>query len=296
MHGFLLDPAILGVSRALLPVFSQSRVSGYRDIIVPSPWNFQDKTKLEESVDRPWAAKLHSVFWRGSSTDGASRTGTWTSFLRARFAHMGRLASRHDSVSNVVGMVSGRSESTTSEPLLVNVSFVGEFYKGDPPDRYAQTADFYGKGGKPPAGLDFQEHWVHRHLIDLDGAAFSGRFIPFLESRSLPYRAALFRTWYEERVHAWQHYVPLDVSLSNLWGLVEQMNRPVDSSTGSAVEGAGGNKLGGASIGETIALDGQDWARKALRKEDMQIYMFRLLLEWARLIDDQRETLGFAAP
>jgi len=30
-----------------------------------------------------------------------------------------------------------------------------------------------------------------------------------------------------------------------------------------------------------------------LRKEDMEIFMFRLLLEWGRLTDDDRDEIGF---
>ncbi|KAH8424420.1 uncharacterized protein LDX57_002171 [Aspergillus melleus] len=46
---------------------------------------------------------------------------------------------------------------------------------------------------------------------------------------------------------------------------------------------------------ERIALDGKRWAEKVLRKEDMQIYVYRLLLEYARVCDDRREFLGFVA-
>ncbi|KAB5580080.1 hypothetical protein GE09DRAFT_1080785 [Coniochaeta sp. 2T2.1] len=302
MHGYLLDPAILGVSTTLLPIFSQSRVAGYADIIVPSPWNYFEKVKLDEDADLPWEEKLHSVFWRGSASDGASRHGTWTSFLRARFAHLAQLATRRGGkVATTLNKMSGNPATnpphSEAAVVVVNASFVGNFGKGVPQDNRAQNAAFYGgPETEPPAGLDFQEHWRHRHLVDLDGAAFSGRFIPFLQSRSLPYRAALFRTWYEERVHAWRHYVPLDVSLSNLWGLVGEMDRLGGGARkGDTPYGQPGDSRG-ASMGEDIALEGRAWARKALRKEDMQIYMFRLLLEWARLIDDNRETLGFAVP
>lgn len=44
---------------------------------------------------------------------------------------------------------------------------------------------------------------------------------------------------------------------------------------------------------EFIAEEGRAWAGKVLRKEDMEVYMFRLLLEWGRLTDDRREELGF---
>lgn len=45
--------------------------------------------------------------------------------------------------------------------------------------------------------------------------------------------------------------------------------------------------------GERIAEQGREWAQKVLRKEDMEIYFFRLLLEWGRLTDDDRDTIGF---
>lgn len=44
---------------------------------------------------------------------------------------------------------------------------------------------------------------------------------------------------------------------------------------------------------EKIARDGKVWTEKVLRKEDMEIYMFRLLLEWGRLTDDARTEVCF---
>jgi hypothetical protein len=44
---------------------------------------------------------------------------------------------------------------------------------------------------------------------------------------------------------------------------------------------------------ETIALDGQAWATAVLRVEDMALYTWRLLLEYARVMDDNRDQLAF---
>ena len=307
MHGFLLQPGAFGVSRTLLPIFSQGRIPGFNDILVPSPWNFMTKVDIDDAVDNslPWSAKTNSVFWRGSSSDGVGRNGDWTAFLRTRFAWIARLTS--SSTGTITGEAAKESPSPDdNDHLTINVSFVGKFAtKCDRPNCRAQTLAFYGapEVENPPGGMDFQEHWAHRHLVDLDGAGFSGRFIPFLKSRSLVYRVSLFRTWYDERVHAWQHYVPLDVSLGlDLWGLfemlvgVEERSGETETSTeDTGYDNAGGYNANGQpmSAGEKIALGGREWARKALRKEDMQVYMFRLLLEWARLIDDRREELGF---
>jgi hypothetical protein len=42
-----------------------------------------------------------------------------------------------------------------------------------------------------------------------------------------------------------------------------------------------------------IASQGSLWAKKALRREDMEVYLFRLLLEWGRVINENREEIGF---
>lgn len=42
-----------------------------------------------------------------------------------------------------------------------------------------------------------------------------------------------------------------------------------------------------------ISEQGKSWASQAIRREDAEIYMFRLLLEWGRVIDDKRDELGY---
>ncbi|OTA55414.1 glycosyltransferase family 90 protein [Hypoxylon sp. EC38] len=299
LHGVLLSPSAMAPSHTLFPVFSQSRLYNFADILYPSPWNFGEKVEIENNKSIPWDQKLNSVYWRGASSDGFAIHGAWQTFLRARFVHMATQAKmsirekslfnfmrpRKDILSALRSTTSAASTSSSSletapptgNYLTVNVSFVGNFNRCDDRDCTAEHITFYGSPtAEPPPSLDFQEHWRHRHLIDLDGAAFSGRFLPFLKSASLPYRAALFRTWWEERVHAWRHFVPLDVRLGDLWSAV--------------------NYLGGPGLVEAneIAQAGREWALQSLRKEDMQVYMFRLLLEWGRLVDDRREDLGFA--
>ncbi|PHH51160.1 hypothetical protein CFIMG_003981RAa [Ceratocystis fimbriata CBS 114723] len=41
-----------------------------------------------------------------------------------------------------------------------------------------------------------------------------------------------------------------------------------------------------------IALEGRSWARKVLRREDAGVYLYRLLLEWGRLVSDDRDSAG----
>ncbi|KAI1638480.1 hypothetical protein F4809DRAFT_659831 [Biscogniauxia mediterranea] len=297
LHGFFTSPGALAPSRGLFPVFSQSRVHNFADILYPSPWNFGDKVTSEDENAIPWTQKLNSVFWRGASSDGFAVHGTWQMFMRARFVHLVTKARASFGAESLLRLIrpskDGRDSPAASEllspfpprtpkllrdQLIVNVSFVGDFTRCDGRDCAAQHTTFYGSAAAPPPpSIGFQDSWHHRHLVDFDGAAFSGRFLPFLASASLPYRAALFRTWWEERVHAWRHFVPLDVRLTDFWPAMGYF-----AGTG-----------GGEREAREIADAGREWAKRALRKEDMQVYMFRLLLEWGRIVDDRREEMGF---
>lgn len=275
MHGFLVSPANFVVTQEAMPIFSQSRIDGFNDILVPSPWNYVDKVDVDEATDMEWQLKENTVFWRGSSSDGFAEGNKWPSFLRARLVNLAKMLQ--------LGL-SSSSTSTTSALPDVDISFAGNFSQCDPSECRSEITTFHDHTQALSATkIDFQDHWFYRHLIDVDGAAFSGRFLPFLRSQSTAYRATLFRTWYDERVKPWKHYVPLDVSLSGLWDVVWLVSKKLIVKQEDSE----------MPLGARIAIDGHDWAAKALRKEDMQVYMFRLLLEWGRLVDDDREELGY---
>jgi len=47
--------------------------------------------------------------------------------------------------------------------------------------------------------------------------------------------------------------------------------------------------------GRKLGRQGREWAAKVLRREDLEIYTFRLLIEYARIIDDNRDRIGYTA-
>lgn len=87
--------------------------------------------------------------------------------------------------------------------------------------------------------------------------------------------------------------MPIDVRLEDLYstlayfmglqdkGLINGRNVPMQS----RVEDA-----------KWISEQGKQWAAQAIRREDAEIYMFRLLLEWGRVIDDKRDDIGYENP
>ncbi|KAJ2975514.1 hypothetical protein NQ176_g5475 [Zarea fungicola] len=77
MYGFFDRPNMFKVTHDLFPIFSQSKISSYADLIYPSPWYWYGKVEYNETLDMPWANKKSKLFWRGSTTGGFSRNGGW---------------------------------------------------------------------------------------------------------------------------------------------------------------------------------------------------------------------------
>ena len=244
-----------------------------------------------EHPDVPFEEKDNTLFWRGATSEGVSIDGTWKGMARQRLVH---LASNHTSANRATILVPTNREGTgfayqtveTAEmrsALDLDFGIVEKISRCGREDCQAQEQEFEFKDR-----FDFQDHWRYKYLFDLDGAGFSGRFLPFLQSHSLPFKTALFREWYDSRISAWLHFVPQDVRLHGV------------HSTLAYLSGFRGN-VGGREVvmeahekeAEFIAEQGRQWASKVLRKEDMEIYFFRLLLEWGRLTDDRRDEIGF---
>ena len=77
--------------------------------------------------------------------------------------------------------------------------------------------------------------------------------------------------------------MPIENRFMDFWGIMEYF---------LGYEGENVKIEGHNWEAKRIAMTGQDWANMMLRKEDMQIYVLRLLLEYARLRDDRRDKIG----
>ena len=300
LHGIYLSPAAFKGTHDLYPVFSQSKVHGFQDILYPSAWNWLGKAKYDPSAENPdpdWNDKDSILFWRGATSEGVSSGhGQWRGMTRQRFVHMANSPNNSSPAQNLllpVGQTDtgrdtlsyhSRPSSELSKLLATDIHVVDSIARcagADCPDQANEFAPLV-----PPT--DFQSHWRHRYLLDLDGAAFSGRFIPFLHSKSLPFKASLFREWWDDRLTAWWHFVPLDIRGQGFWATLAYF---------AGVEGVVGGKVVKVEAhgreGERLAKQGREWAGKVLRREDMEVYFFRLLLEWGRLTDEGRDGVGF---
>ncbi|ORY11304.1 hypothetical protein BCR34DRAFT_614650 [Clohesyomyces aquaticus] len=293
LHGLHLSPSALVGTHKLIPIFSQSRAPGYADIRYPSPWNYMDKAVYsfnDEYPDPMFTNKENTLFWRGATSEGVSAgNGAWKGMLRQRLVHL--INNSTDPQIILLPDKKGQhlkyvlEEQGTIKNMLttkLDVRFVNEIVRCGNPDCEDQRREFqFGNN------VDFQQHWRYRYLFDADGAGFSGRFLPFLQSNSVVFKTALFREWYEGRLRAWKHFVPVDLRLHDLYSSVAYFG-------GWGLRNGGMRTMEGREKeAERIARESKVWAEKVLRKEDMEVYFFRLLLEWGRLTDEKRGEVGF---
>ena len=261
-YGFFDRPNAFNIVHDLFPIFSQSKISSYQDILYPSPWYWADKVPYDESNDFPWEQKRDLFYWRGSTTGGFSRNGGW------RRQHRQKFVERINGLDNTKVMVNPTASGGGTDWTIKDV----------PRPEYKSLMDihFAHVGQCDPGDCDAQreffeivkpdkqhEAWSYKYLLDIDGNAFSGRFYAFLKSMSLVYKMAVFREWHEEWLKPWVHYVPLGLKGDEYVESVRYFHEEED----------------GKVQGPKMAIQGREWAGKVLRKEDLEVWLFRLLLE-----------------
>lgn len=260
-YGFFDRPNAFNIVHDLFPVFSQSKVSSFADILYPSPWYWAERVKYNETRDMDWSEKQDKFYWRGSTTGGFSREGGWRRQHRQRFVSKlnandkAKIMTNKGDVQQQKWFPKEVSRNTYKNLMDVFFSSVGQCDDGD---CVAQKEYFTIQ---PEANQ--QDAWQYKYLLDIDGNAFSGRFYAFLQSKSLIFKFALFREWHSEWIKPWVHYIPLSLQ-GEEW--VEAVRFFNDDTLGK-------------KDGEKMAMQSREWANQALKNEDLEVWFFRLLLE-----------------
>lgn len=281
-HGFFERPNSFNVVHELFPIFSQSKMSSFQDIVYPSPWYWYGKVQYKETADLKWIAKINKLWWRGSTTGGFSRNGGWKRQHRQQFVRTVNALDKAKILSSSNAAATDATQQSSwitkevprpdfKEIMDVHFSHIGQC---DPGDCDAMREFF---NVVEPA--EQQDAWKYKYLLDIDGNAFSGRFYAFLKSHSLTFKMAVFREWHEEWIKPWVHYIPLTLRGEEALEAVRYFDAEEE----------------GKPLGVGIAEGGREWAGKALRNEDFEVWFFRLLLEYGRVIDDRRGEIGYSA-
>tara|TARA_R110002003_G_scaffold1122_3_gene22465 strand:+ start:6464 stop:8656 length:2193 start_codon:yes stop_codon:yes gene_type:complete len=370
LHSELVSPIDMAVSTSLFPLFAGSKMRLGNEILLPgvSDWN-----NLALSDPPDWESRSDTLYYRTASTSAHEPARYWRRFQRERLVSM--LNATHVEIAEA--SIHSGNEST------VGVGYANNF-RLLPANEYHLKAQTGGElaewvYGWANAGLlefncegqegdceEMKEYFEvvqstppeveaqSKYAVSIDDDSLLHNF----RSAKATLRSTIRRQWYDSRLVPWLHFIPLDHTFVDLYGIMEyflglnvneggkdfahaigqvqkhehHFNTPESQhEENQKAHGSGehfaendhstssqsGNEPhiprpsqpdpaphphppkrstgGHDDTARNIAEAGKTWADKVLRKEDMLIYTYRLLLEYARVVDDKRDRLGWVS-
>jgi Glycosyl transferase family 90 len=258
-HGFFDQAATLITSPVFAPVFSVSKASIFNDIIFPTVYLYMDEG-YDEQKDIAWAQKRDQLHWRGGTSTGFTTTEGWRRHHRQRFV---KAVNNITDAVKVLRKEGDVWEEAYLEPRVARELFDVKISKiSDLTTSEAEAEQVQELGVAPYE--DRQMLWQWKFLLDIDGLGQSGRYYALLRSKSLVFKCSMIREWHDEWLRPWVHYVPLGLNGSDWFEAVRYF--ALDET--------------GQALGESMANESRVWAHRVLRKVDMEVWMFRLLLEY----------------
>ncbi|TFK29423.1 capsular associated protein [Coprinopsis marcescibilis] len=296
----------------LYPVFSPARAKGFMDIRIPSHY-YYGSTKgytygwdaetmvlsVVDKMEKPWSEKSSKIFWRGATTGGGSHPpGFSPQYHRHRFLRMA------SDKSNATRIVTFNHPPNTTQ-LASAVMSVAQLNEDIMDAAFVKVSGLYPGGLKAlkevhrfadPVPLG--HHWSYKYLVDLDGMSYSGRFMSFLASDSLPIKATVYTEFFSDWIEPWLHFVPLSPSYKEIYNLYAYFSGPTQSMLRSinsslALFSPEERTWPEDQRAQKIAQAGKEWKRTIGRTLDMEAYVYRLCLEWARLWADDRDSMSY---
>lgn len=265
--GVFKKPNAFKVTNELTPFFSMSRPSSFQDIGVPSPFYYEGISSFDETASVPWDSKKGQVYWRGATTGGHSFHNSWRNLLRQRvIGNLTQPESSHyflekkENSACKIGTEDGWGlrEAKESEMREYFNTYFTELKDCD--EDCPEEENYFEFKDRE----DQSEAWKYKYVLDMDGHAYSGRFYALMRSKSVPLKMTFFREWHENVLFPWVHYVPLNKDANEIPEIIRYFE----------------HHSAGQEIAKKIGIEGQAWAAKTIRNDDMDVYMFRLMLEY----------------
>ncbi|KAI4233698.1 MAG: hypothetical protein LQ352_008227 [Teloschistes flavicans] len=300
-HGFLYAGSTVIPTKRLVPIFGECKVNINSDILFPANmyWKHDERYDYDEKHDNlDWEKKQDSMIWRGVTSGGTQNADNWKKMHRQRLVQYMNSTEMADKLVRILNEQPEKEGEFENFRHFHPAAFAANHTDVGFTEPIACVPDchFYDDVFAMKPMAPFPEQFQQKFLVDVDGHSFSGRWHAFLESKSLGIKATIFREWHDSRLFAWRHFVPMDNRYDDLYTILTYFLGVGDPPGTQPVAGPGNDAFvrRHEEEGKRIAVKGREWAKKVLRREDIEIYMFRLLLEYGRIIDDNRDRIGYS--
>ncbi|EGG02574.1 family 90 glycosyltransferase [Melampsora larici-populina 98AG31] len=280
----------------LRPIFSFAQQPSFTSDLLISPLEQFEDVLINSKDFKPWAKKTESkrLMWKGTATGvWFDRLSQWRNSHRFRLHSLGQF-NQTDLMGSIKVLNVSRASDTGKEEVIrvvnrkvrfnelvkryLNVGFVGKLGQCSVEDGSCEKV---GQEIEFGDYVDWEYQNNHKYVLDIDGNAWSGRFRRLLGSNSLVFKSTIWPEWYQDRIQAWFHYVPIKIDYSDLLDLMSFFTGDLDG------------KGGFDGLAEQIAGNGKAWVDDHFRFEDVQAYMWRTYLEYARVSSDDRLEMNY---
>ena len=286
-HGMLYSSSSMLATKRLVPIFGECKVNINSDILFPANmyWKHDPRYDYDSKWDLNWEDKKDVMIWRGVTSGGTQTAENWRNMHRQRLVMQ----------VNGTEMAGKEVRILTEQPEKK-----GEYenYREFHPSHFAEEhtdvgftetwgcipdCTFYDNVWTLKPMVPLGEQFKNKVVVDVDGHSFSGRWIAFLESKSLPIKATIFREWHDSRLFAWRHFVPMDNRYDDVYTLLTYffgVGTPPASRTADNADANGKAYVSRHdSEGTRIAGQGREWAKKVLRRDDIEV-----MLQFRRIV------------
>lgn len=274
-HGFLFSSSSVIATQRLVPIFSECKVNVNNDILLPAAmyWRHDDRYDYSAKSDLDWKNKEEAMIWRGVTSGGTQNKDNWRQMHRQRLVMLAN--STELLMENKVARILSEQPERKGEYENYRQWMPFEFSLNHTDVGFTETwgcspdCSFYKNVFSMKEEVPLAKQFLKKYLVDVDGHSFSGRWHAFLESKSLGIKATIFREWHDSRLFAWRHFIPMDNRYDDMYTLLTYFigldEHPVTDDSAPLHVSRHDDE------GQRIANQGREWAKKVLRREDIEV-------------------------
>ncbi|EGO51619.1 hypothetical protein NEUTE1DRAFT_125291 [Neurospora tetrasperma FGSC 2508] len=315
LHSFFFTPPSVPPLRDLVPVFSRSKLSSYSDILIPIPTLDEVLHKANTQPDTSdFDLKTPALYWRGAQAEQVSDEMLHGG-QQERLVH---LVSDNSSTSTTLMLIPQNEVRSRAAYERVSTSLLNFLLPFDigfssvSPTTAAASSSEFTTTTRPPHSNPLSSN---QYILTLDppfssspssspspSGSTTTTFLAALKSTNVPFTSTLFTHWYSSRLQPYLHFIPLDIRLHSLHatlayfvglkGKASASDR-LGNTKGAMINGREVRQKSRTDEAKYIAEQGMKWAEKAVRREDEEVYLFRVLVEWGRVVQEERDDLKF---
>ena len=298
VSSFLSSPATVPNTgypeNTLIPIFSSRKIEGYNDILFPFPKTYVSSTPLSIPSQKTFGELRDVLYWRGEVPPSGLGTHDWQGVSEQRLV---TLANQAPSDEKIPILLPFDTEGKKQEYGYVRLAAISDQinidagFTGVPEDNCHRKEECHMQsehfGTFAQLENNDEDKYSSRYLLSTD-VSETDEFLMNIISNSVAVRSGIFKSWYEDRLTPWLHYIPLDMRWQGLHSTLSYF-----MGLSGTVKGKEVSLNSELKEGKWIAEQGKQRAESLIREADAEVYLFRLLLEWGRVVDDHRDEVGF---